>query len=137
MLYMGVGQRPSASRGYLFVFQRYGGVAWSLCVRYLPPCPAISPPSPAVRNITRLTPPLRKWFLQSLTIQHFHKLLAGFEDKSAQAVCTFGYCEGPGEEVLIFQGRTDGSIVEARGPTDFGTFSSLVLEMFERCLRVG
>ncbi|WPH00794.1 Putative Inosine triphosphate pyrophosphatase [Acrodontium crateriforme] len=64
--------------------------------------------------------PYVKWFLQALGAKDFHKLLAGFEDKSAQAVCTFGYCEGPGKEVLIFQGRTAGKIVEARGPTSFG-----------------
>lgn len=40
-------------------------------------------------------------------MQQFHKLLAGFEDKSAQAVCTFAYCEGPGKEPIVFQGRTD------------------------------
>ncbi|KAK6435768.1 nucleoside triphosphate pyrophosphohydrolase ham1 [Oleoguttula sp. CCFEE 5521] len=64
--------------------------------------------------------PYVKWFLKALGVQQFHKLLAGFEDKSAQAVCTFAYCEGPGKEVLIFQGRTQGKIVEARGPTSFG-----------------
>lgn len=47
-----------------------------------------------------------KWFLKALGAENFHKLLAGFEDKSAQAVCTFAYCEGPGKDVLIFQGRT-------------------------------
>ncbi|KAK5008374.1 hypothetical protein LTR28_004061, partial [Elasticomyces elasticus] len=30
-----------------------------------------------------------------------------FEDKSAQAVCTFAYAEGPGKDVMIFQGRTE------------------------------
>ncbi|KAK3715425.1 nucleoside triphosphate pyrophosphohydrolase ham1 [Vermiconidia calcicola] len=60
-----------------------------------------------------------KWFLKALGVHQFHKLLAGFDDKSAQAVCTFAYCEGPGHEVIIFQGRTHGKIVEARGPTDF------------------
>ncbi|GAM86749.1 hypothetical protein ANO11243_047680 [Dothideomycetidae sp. 11243] len=64
--------------------------------------------------------PYIKWFLKSLGVHKLHLLLAGFEDKSAQAVCTFGYCEGPGHDVRIFQGRTDGKIVEARGPTDFG-----------------
>ncbi|KAF2484731.1 inosine triphosphate pyrophosphatase-like protein [Neohortaea acidophila] len=64
--------------------------------------------------------PYVKWFLKSLGVDRFHLLLAGFEDKSAQAVCTFAYCEGPGKEVLMFQGRTDGSIVPARGPTHFG-----------------
>lgn len=47
-------------------------------------------------------------------------MLVGFEDKSAQAICTFVYCEGPGHEPIIFQGRTSGKIVSARGPTTFG-----------------
>ncbi|TQS36009.1 hypothetical protein Golomagni_03553 [Golovinomyces magnicellulatus] len=47
-------------------------------------------------------------------------LLAAFDDKTAQAVCTFAYCEGPGHEPILFQGRTTGKIVPARGPTDFG-----------------
>ncbi|KAK3676370.1 nucleoside triphosphate pyrophosphohydrolase ham1 [Recurvomyces mirabilis] len=64
--------------------------------------------------------PYVKWFLKALGVQQFHRLLAGFDDKSAQAVCTFAYCEGPGHEPIIFQGRTDGKIVAARGPTDFG-----------------
>jgi hypothetical protein len=49
-----------------------------------------------------------------------HKLLDGFSDKSAQAVCTFAYCEGPGHEPVLFQGRTDGKLVESRGSTVFG-----------------
>jgi inosine triphosphate pyrophosphatase len=49
-----------------------------------------------------------------------HKLLEGFEDKSAQAVCTFGYSAGPGHEPILFQGRTDGKLVQSRGPTVFG-----------------
>jgi inosine triphosphate pyrophosphatase len=49
-----------------------------------------------------------------------HKLLSGFDDKSAQAVCTFAYCEGPGHEPVLFQGRTDGKLVESRGSTVFG-----------------
>ena len=56
----------------------------------------------------------------SLGPLNLHKLLAGFDDKSAQAVCTFGYCEGPGHEAILFQGRTDGKLVESRGSTVFG-----------------
>jgi inosine triphosphate pyrophosphatase len=56
----------------------------------------------------------------SLGPSNLHKMLSGFEDKSAQAVCTFGYCEGPGHEPVLFQGRTDGKLVESRGPTVFG-----------------
>ena len=48
------------------------------------------------------------------------KLLAGWEDKSAYALCTFAYCAGPDSEPILFQGRTDGIIVEPRGRTDFG-----------------
>ncbi|PQE11962.1 inosine triphosphate pyrophosphatase protein [Rutstroemia sp. NJR-2017a BVV2] len=62
----------------------------------------------------------RKWFLDALGHKGLNDMLAGFEDKSAQAVCTFAYCEGPGHEPIIFQGRTDGKIVPARGPSNFG-----------------
>ena len=36
-----------------------------------------------------------------------NNMLAAYSDKSAQAVCTFAYSEGPGHEPIIFQGRTD------------------------------
>ncbi|CAD5111662.1 unnamed protein product [Dimorphilus gyrociliatus] len=61
-----------------------------------------------------------KWFLKALTAENLHKLLAGFEDKSTYALCTFAYCEKDGEEVKIFRGKTPGMIVEARGPRQFG-----------------
>ncbi|KXL50176.1 hypothetical protein M433DRAFT_141361 [Acidomyces richmondensis BFW] len=64
--------------------------------------------------------PYVKWFLKTLGVDQFHKLLAGFEDKTAQAVCTFAYCEGPRHQPIIFQGRTNGKIVPARGSTHFG-----------------
>ena len=46
-------------------------------------------------------------------------MLAGFEDKSAYALCIFAYGE-PGKEVQLFTGRTDGKIVDPRGPRTFG-----------------
>ena len=46
-----------------------------------------------------------KWFLQALGYEGLNNLLLAYEDKSAQAVGTFAYCEGPGHEVLIFEGR--------------------------------
>ena len=42
------------------------------------------------------------------------------EDKSAYAQCIFALSVGPDEEPLTFVGRTNGTIVLARGPTDFG-----------------
>lgn len=61
-----------------------------------------------------------KWFMASLGHEGLNKLLAGHEDKSAKAVCTFAYCKGPGEEPILFQGITEGKIVPARGPANFG-----------------
>jgi inosine triphosphate pyrophosphatase len=48
-----------------------------------------------------------------------NKMLAGFGNTKAYALCTFAYCE-PGSEAILFEGRTDGRIVPARGPTNFG-----------------
>ena len=56
--------------------------------------------------------------MQSLGVQQFHKLLAGFEDKGAQAVCTFAYSEGPGHEPIIFQGRTKVRQISNPSPAD-------------------
>ncbi|RLV89960.1 Inosine triphosphate pyrophosphatase [Spathaspora sp. JA1] len=64
--------------------------------------------------------PYIKWFLKSIGLQGLVQMLSGFEDKSANAICTFGYCQGPGFEVKLFQGITEGEIVSSRGPTDFG-----------------
>lgn len=47
----------------------------------------------------------RKWFLQALGHEGLNKLLLGYEDKSAHAVCTFAFSEGPGHEPMLFEGR--------------------------------
>lgn len=41
-------------------------------------------------------------------------MLYKFDDKTGQAICTFGYCEGPGQDVHLFQGIIEGNIVEPR-----------------------
>ena len=48
------------------------------------------------------------------------RLLAGFEDKGATALCTLALCEGPGLAVTLLQGRTEGRVVAPRGPDTFG-----------------
>lgn len=68
----------------------------------------------------QLPGPYIKWFVKYVGLDGINKMLDGFDDRSAQAVTTFGYCEGPGSDVHLFQGRTDGKIVSKRGPTDFG-----------------
>jgi len=70
--------------------------------------------------LKELPGPYIKWFLEALGHEGLNNMLAGFPDKSAQAVCTFAYSEGPGHEPILFQGRTDGKIVPARGPVVFG-----------------
>lgn len=44
----------------------------------------------------------------------------GKADKRAWALCTFAYSAGPGSEPILFEGRTDGVIVPARGEKKFG-----------------
>lgn len=64
--------------------------------------------------------PYIKWFLDSLGHDGLNKMLAGYEDKTAYALCIFALSAGPNCEPKIFEGRTDGKIVPARGPMDFG-----------------
>jgi hypothetical protein len=47
-------------------------------------------------------------------------MLDGFPTRTAWALCTFAYSAGPGTEPVLFEGRTDGKIVPARGPPKFG-----------------
>jgi inosine triphosphate pyrophosphatase len=49
-------------------------------------------------------------------------MLDGFPTRAAWALCTFAYCAGPSstEPIILFEGRTDGKIVPARGPPKFG-----------------
>lgn len=75
--------------------------------------------------------PYIKWFVKSIGLDGLVKMLSAFEDKSANAITTFGFCEGPGKEVLTFQGITTGTIVESRGPTDFGWDSIFSPDGFE------
>lgn len=64
--------------------------------------------------------PTSKWFMTSIGHEGLNNLLAAYPDKSAQAVCTFGYSAGPGHAPILFQGITDGKIVPTRGPATFG-----------------
>jgi inosine triphosphate pyrophosphatase len=64
--------------------------------------------------------PYIKWFLEGVKCEGLIRMLHGFEDKSAHALCTFGVMMKTGE-VEVLEGRTDGEIVpEPRGPRTFG-----------------
>ncbi|EDQ84204.1 uncharacterized protein MONBRDRAFT_13033 [Monosiga brevicollis MX1] len=64
--------------------------------------------------------PYIKWFLDKTGHVGLNNLLAAYPDKSAYAQCIFAFTTGPGAEIQTFVGRTEGKIVPARGPTDFG-----------------
>jgi len=65
--------------------------------------------------------PYIKWFLKGCGPEGLHKMLDGFEDKSAYALCTFAYHSGEKDaKVRLFEGRCDGTIVAPRGPNAFG-----------------
>ncbi|XP_053616119.1 inosine triphosphate pyrophosphatase-like [Plodia interpunctella] len=67
--------------------------------------------------------PYIKWFSEKLEPEALPRLLAGWEDKSAEAVSTVAYCDGDNHcedlEVLVFQGRCEGEIVSPRGSRNF------------------
>ena len=46
--------------------------------------------------------------LQKLGPSGLHQMLAGFEDKSAQAVCTIAFAEGKGSAVTVVEGEREG-----------------------------
>lgn len=72
------------------------------------------------KAMNNLPGPYIKWFVELIGLTGLVDMLYKFEDKGANAICTFGYCEGPGKEVKLFQGITEGNIVDSRGPTNFG-----------------
>ena len=65
--------------------------------------------------------PYIKWFLDKLRPEGLHRLLHGFEDKTAYALCLFAfYDKATMKEPIVLEGRTDGTIVLPRGPSSFG-----------------
>eukprot|EP00596_Hydrurales_sp_CCMP1899_P007220 CAMPEP_0119034124 /NCGR_PEP_ID=MMETSP1177-20130426/1161_1 /TAXON_ID=2985 /ORGANISM="Ochromonas sp, Strain CCMP1899" /LENGTH=190 /DNA_ID=CAMNT_0006991365 /DNA_START=137 /DNA_END=709 /DNA_ORIENTATION=+ len=59
-----------------------------------------------------------KYFLEKTGHTGLNNIISAYEDKTAYAQCIFSYCGGRGQEVQTFVGRTEGSIVTARGPPE-------------------
>lgn len=53
--------------------------------------------------------PYIRSFLEKLGPENLHKLLDGFEDKSANAICTLGFARDANSDVILFQGVTEGN----------------------------
>jgi inosine triphosphate pyrophosphatase len=62
--------------------------------------------------------PYVKWFLTSIGNDGLVKLLAGYDNKRANAVCNIAYYDGT--IIHIFKGVVKGTIVESRGTSAFG-----------------
>jgi inosine triphosphate pyrophosphatase len=91
------GTRTGARRRHVSMLQGHERFARAICVG------AICTLHPGNQlNLLR-----SKWFMLALGAEQMHKMLAGFDDKSTTAVCTFAYSEGPGHEPIIFQGKTE------------------------------
>lgn len=58
--------------------------------------------------------PYVKHFVSAIGAEGVWKMLQGFQDKRAEAVCIVGYCT-PGEEPMVFEGIVEGEIVAPRG----------------------
>jgi inosine triphosphate pyrophosphatase len=64
--------------------------------------------------------PYIKWFLEKCGHDGLNRMLDGFDDRSAFAQTIVAFTPGPGAPVHVFEGRTNGKIVQPRGPLDFG-----------------
>lgn len=64
--------------------------------------------------------PYIKWFLEKCGHEGLNNMIEFSQDKSGYAQTVVGFCAGPGKEVVVFDGRTMGQIVHARGSLDFG-----------------
>jgi inosine triphosphate pyrophosphatase len=82
--------------------------------------------------------PYIKHFMSQIGHEGLNAMLVGFPTKAAEAICTFAYSAGPGillyillkvnaaditflgTEPVLFEGKTEGTIVTARGPKVFG-----------------
>lgn len=69
-----------------------------------------------LNGLNGLPGPYIRSFAEKLGVGKIPRMLDGFSDKSAYALCTLGYFDG--KEVKLFQGRVDGMIVEAGGEPD-------------------
>lgn len=70
--------------------------------------------------LQNLPGPYIKWFLDSCGHKGLNDMIAFSADKSGYAQTIVGFCAGPNEDVYVFDGRTKGVIVPARGELAFG-----------------
>ena len=64
--------------------------------------------------------PYIKWFQDKIGLRGLNNLLMAYSDKRAVAKCIFAYKNCKGEPIHTFTGSVNGTIVEPRGPLNFG-----------------
>lgn len=78
---------------------------------------------------------VRTWFIVLYALidalflslpQGLYKILIGYEDKSATAVCTLAFCPSPHADPVVFTGRCTGTIIEPVEGRGFGWDSIFV-----------
>lgn len=86
-----------------------------------------------------------KFFLKNLGNNNLYKLLDGFQDKRAYALCTYTYYQLSNNTYTSCYSKVDGIIVEPRGSKNFGwdsifqptnsnlTFAEMTLEQKDSC----
>jgi len=65
----------------------------------------------AMNALNGLPGPYIKWFVEKLGPAALSKMIAAFDDKRAEATCSFALC-APDSEPLLFVGRCPGTIVD-------------------------
>jgi len=64
--------------------------------------------------------PYVRWFMESCGLDGLNKLIEAYDDKTAYAQTVVAFCPGPGQDPVVFDGRTTGKIVSPRGKKNFG-----------------
>ena len=64
--------------------------------------------------------PYIKWFQDKIGLKGLTNLLMAYSDKRATAKCIFAFKNCKGEPIHTFTGIVNGTIVEPRGPLNFG-----------------
>merc|ERR1719473_2152620 len=64
--------------------------------------------------------PYIKWFQDKIGAEGLVRMLEGFEDRHAWALCSVAFSPGPGAQPCVFIGRTDGNIVMGAQEGDEG-----------------
>jgi inosine triphosphate pyrophosphatase len=92
-----------------------------LAVEQLQSAVMIEDTSLCFRDLNDLPGPYIKWFLDGIGLEGLNKMIDGFNsNRRAYAQTIIAFCSGPGKEVELFQGQTEGILVRPRGDTTFG-----------------